>query len=501
MNQTNEELLQDVAQRLQALGEAVDERRIRGLVNTCLAELLEGDEGFARKMRFGRAPEKLVGTRYARWGLSVADIEFAYDILTAAQRVGRSRGPSEELQRTMAAISQAYYAGQEELRHADERALDEYFARRISPTWLSPEDRELYARGAWAETEAYQRARRAMDTAESGYGSQLVGVQYVAELWEAARAESRIFGLLDMFQMTGPSAYLPVEADLPEMLFVAESTASNASNYGTSKSGSQRVLVSAKKFIIHQMWSGEMEEDSIIPFVPFIRRQAQLSLAHYSDSAVLNGDTTNAATGNINLDDADPADTKHYLAFDGLRHAALVDNTGNAVNHSSAVINYDAVLGLRTKMLDATYLMDWGHPTNPEDLAYICDPETGDKITLLDETLTVDKYGALAAVVAGEVAKIGRHPLVTSMAMSKTEADGKVSTTGGNNTLGQVAAFNRRAFKIGWRRRVQVETERLPATDQTRIVHSLRIGMGRYSPTGAASGIEAAAVLYAISLA
>ena len=38
------------------------------------------------------------------------------------------------------------------------------------------------------------------------------------------------------------------------------------------------MAVSAAKFVIHQMWSGEMEEDSIIPFVPFLRAQAAASV-------------------------------------------------------------------------------------------------------------------------------------------------------------------------------------------------------------------------------
>ena len=121
---------------------------------------------------------------------------------------------------------------------------------------------------------AYQRAIRAMDTAETGFGLQLVGAQYVGELWEQARQESLVFNLLNSFEMTAPVAYLPVAAALPEMLFVGESTANNSSNYATVKSGSNRVAVSAAKFVIHQMWSGEMEEDSIIPFVPFLRAQA-----------------------------------------------------------------------------------------------------------------------------------------------------------------------------------------------------------------------------------
>jgi len=65
-----------------------------------------------------------------------------------------------------------------------------------------------------------------------------------------------------------------------------------------------------------------------------------------------------------------------------------------------------------------------------------------------------------------------------------------VSNTGANNTKGQVVAFNRRGCVLGWRRMVQLETERLPATDQTRIVYSLRNGFGRFTPTGAASGIK-----------
>lgn len=495
----SEELIQEITDRLNAIQEGqLSEERIREIVTESLPGLLEGNEEFVRRMRFGQGgSERLVGSQYARWGLSVADVEFAYHILTEAQRIGVSkRGPSQELRNTFRAISEAYFLPGEQAREMDERALEEYFRYHVSPSWLSAEDAEAYRRGAWAETGAYQAARRAMDTAESGYGSQLVGVQYVADLWEAVRTESRVFALIDTFEMTAPSAYLPVEADLPEMLFVSENTGATSSAYGTAKTGSNRVSVSAKKFIIHQVWSGEMEEDSIIPFIPFLRRQAMLSLAHYSDSVVVNGDTTNAGTGNINLDDADPADTKHYLAFDGIRHACLVDNTDNQEDLSGADITFAKLKGQQKRMLDRDYLMDWGHPTRPDDLVYVTDPEMADKIALLDEVITVDKFGPQATVLTGQVARIGNHPLISSIAMSLTEADGFVSTTGSNNTLGGSLAFNRRGFKIGWRRRVKLETERLPGRDQTRLIYSLRLGFGRFSPTGAASGIEAADLVF-----
>jgi len=502
MTDNFETLMKGINERLDALGQSMNETQLRKLVSEQFS-LLVNDTEFQRKMRFGNDGEaKLLGTKYARWGLSLADIEFLFDLqesLRGQRKVssGTYEGPSETLRKTFGAISQAYYLPEEQVREMDRRALDDMFPR-IPLAWFKGGDRALAAKGAWELTGAYQNAVRAMDTAETGYGLQLIGAQYVGDLWEAAARESRIFGLLDSFEMQAPTAYLPVEVDFPEMLWVSESTANNSSNYGSTKTGSNRVQVDAKKFVIHQMWSGEMEEDSILPFVSFLRRQAMLSVGFYGDSLVLNGDTTNAGTGNINLDDADPADTKHYLALDGIRHAGLVDNTGNSKS-LGAGISLNALRDVKGRMMDATNKVDWGHPNDPNDLVFIADPETADRVALLDE-LIVSYQQQGKAIFNGEVARALGHPVIGSMAVSKTEADGKVSTTAGNNTLGQLATINRRGFKVGWRRRIKTETERIPATDQTRIVHSLRLGLGRFTPTGAASGIEAADVIYNITL-
>lgn len=502
-----EALVKDIHDQMEALGARVSTQTLETTIKGLIQEMLNDDPDLARKMRFGGPQEDgaLVGTKYARFGLTVADVEFLYDLRQSIEGQKRVTGvgvygkPSEELTRAFNAITSGLYLSEDEVRKLDKKAIDELFPR-VPKRELNLIDRDILRRGGqWQDTTLYQRYIRAMDTAESGYGSQLIGAQYVGELWDAPRRLGRVFPLIETFEMTDPTAYLPVEADLPEMLFVAESTANNSSNYSTVKTGSNRVTVTAKKFVIHQMWSGEMEEDSIIPFIPFLRRQLAKAIAHYADSAVLNGDTTNAGTGNINLDDADPADTKHYLAFDGIRHAGLVDNTGNSADLAGP-ISLSALNAARGRMVDSTYLMDWGHPTDANDLVYLADPATADKMALLDEVLTVDKYGPKATVLNGELMRVLGHPVVSTIAMSKTEADGKVSTTGSNNTKGQIVTFNRRGFVAGWRRRVQLETERLPASDQTRLVASLRMGLGRFSPTGAASGIEAADVIYNISL-
>jgi hypothetical protein len=151
-------------------------------------------------------------------------------------------------------------------------------------------------------------------------------------------------------------------------------------------------------------------------------------------------------------------------------------------------------------MFDATYFHDWGHPTDASDLIYVADPATADAISALDPVLNARIYNGGRDLLAGQVASILGYPVISSAAVSKTEADGKVSTTPGNNTKGQVVTFNKRGFVVGWRRRVKLEVERIPSTDQTRIVASLRLGFGRFSPTGAASGIESADVIYNVTV-
>ena len=491
----NPELLTEINTRLAALGESVSEERLKNLVNTQL-QLLLSDNTFARKMRFAQPDAKLSGSKYARWGITMQDIEWLYDVQMALRgqpqtkegsATGFFTGPSTELQNAFKVISDAYYLPEDEVKKIDQRAIDDLFPR-IPLAVFRGADRDLAKRGAWQETQAYQAAMQAiygggfgegargtneMDTAQSGFGSQLIGAQYVADLWAAARQESRVFGLIDTFEMTSPTAYLPVEVNFPEMLYVSE-TATDlpyANLYAFSKTGSQRVQANAKKFIINQLWSGEMEEDSIIPFVPFIRRQAQLALGYYSDSLVVNGDTVTAGTANINSDDAAPTSTKHYLAADGIRKVGLVDNTANSKDLAGP-ITLAALNDVAGRMIDTTNLADWGHPNDPSDLAHLCDPVTADKIGLMDEMVVWKQYNK-QTLLNGQIGDILGRPIISTIAIPRTDTDGKYTTTSPttNNTKGTVATFNRRGIKAGWRRRVKMETVRIVGTDQTHLIY------------------------------
>lgn len=453
MTQNIDTVTRDILDKVTALTGTLSDQQ-RAQVKQIIEDTV--DERVAAKLedsKYKPAPEPgsvLAGTRYARLGLSEIDVQMAHGILSHARQIGISRnGPSEELANVVGAI--------QERVAADDKVHE-----------------------------------RAMDTSDT---TAVIGVQYVSEIWRASMQDAIVAPLLRSFPMKAKQAYIPVFGAPPVPVAYDESTADDSADYDAQDMPFARVLTTAYKFGLHQKWSGEIEEESIIPFVSVIRERQQASLAIFTDDQVVNADTTIAATGNINSDDAQLASNDYRVKFDGIRKVALVDNTANKTD-ASGTLTYAKITGLRTLCVDRARKVAWGHPGNPREFVFLVNPEGYESVGNLTELLTVDKYGQNATVLSGEVASIGRNPLLVTMAMPATEADGKVSATAGNNTKNQILGFNVNAASLGYLRQITVETYRVPQRDQNGIILFYRVGLARYSPTGAASAAEWAAALY-----
>ena len=320
------------------------------------------------------------------------------------------------------------------------------------------------------ERDSSGRYLRAMDSAETGYGLELIGAQYVRDLWAAARNMDSLVGDIRTIPMTDPTTYIPIDGDLPEMLFVGENTSASASAYTTSKTASSRRTLTAKKFTIQQVWSAELDEDSIIAFTPFLREKLAMSAAMHLGSAYYNGDDTNAGTGNINTDDADPTDTKHYLAWDGIRHYWIVDATGQGKSMAATLDPHEIDVargklnGGDDDVDNAIKNINWG--LNARDLRLVADWDTYMAMLDIDDVRTVDKYGPQATVLTGELASYRGIPIISPAYASKTEADFKASTTEASNTKGQITVFAPAGWIGGVRREVQLFFDRIQRTDQ-----------------------------------
>jgi len=508
-----DELLQSVAEKVGGLLEGenpiVRRSEIREFVEEIINDMTEDEASeFTRKFRaIGDAGETLAPSKFGRMGASVEDVEMAYAWLRAwRDKNGNAAEISDDLRNAFKSIASEVDGDATEF---DKEELKRSFANMPS-YWYATAD-ELARNVHFEETAAYRRGYSALTRSEphhtgsEGFGAELVGVQYANTAWMANRREDVIFPLISSFQMTAPTAFFPVEADLPEMYHVPERTTHEPQTpYPLSRTGSNHVQVDAHKFSITQVWSGEMVEDSLIPIIPFYRRQLAKSLQLYRDSIFLNGDSTIAATGNINSTDAAPftsADgNKHYLAIDGIRHASLVDTVSQSRNHGGDPITLEALFRLKALLIDRAenWVHDWSNPASPNDLVYIVNSELAHLLTLIPEFITVEKYGARATVLTGEIGMIGRHRVLVTPMLGLTTADGHISATAANNTKHQALLMNRNGLVTGVRRRITVEMSRTPRRDQTEMITFTRLGFGRFSPTGKADHIKHQAMLYNI---
>ena len=335
---------------------------------------------------------------------------------------------------------------------------------------------------------------RASDTAESGNGLEYIGQEFVRDLWTAVRTMDPLVQRVRTIPQTDATTTLPTDGALPEMLFVSESTADAATAYTVSDPTTAKRDLAAKKFTIQQIWSAELNEDSIIAWTPFIRSQLDESVAQHLGSAMYNGDTTNAGTGNINSDDADPADTKHYLAWDGMRHFHLVDDTTQSINQAGPITRA-SLLQARARLainsaddIDAAVgNINWGR--DAAEMLYIADWDTVLTMHDLEGFRTVDEYGAQATVVTGELGRANGVPVVAPGYASRTEADGKASGTAANNVRGQLTATNPAGWVRGVRRGTEMFFDRIQRTDQFLMELYLRNSFNRFGGS-VASGIR-----------
>lgn len=308
---------------------------------------------------------------------------------------------------------------------------------------------------------------KAMDSTTGGSGDELVPTLLAAELWPEFYLMSKILpafgGLLPM-----PSDPWDIPLWSTFTWYKGtQNTATTASNPTTAKS-----TMTTTELLAEVDWSYTLDEDSIIAMMPSLRAELVRSGAEKMDAFMLNADATNTGTGNINLDDADPPDTSYYLSAgqDGLRHQWLVDNTAMGVNAGGdALADGD--------ILDAMALMG-KYAVTPSDTVMIADVSTYiNGLLNLDGVQTLDKYGPAAVLLSGELAKYRGIPIIVSESAPLTEADGKVSTTPGNNTLGQLTIANRLAWKAGTRRDLLIEVDRDIQKRQMIMVASFRLAV------------------------
>lgn len=283
----------------------------------------------------------------------------------------------------------------------------------------------------------------------TGIGAELVPDGLATDIWQDFFLESRVLGLMKPVMMPSDGFTLPT-IGTAEWRKGASGQATGSTDITT---GGPTLTVT--KLMAEVDWPYELAEDAVVAMMPLVRGELSRSGAEQMDGFALNADGTQAATGNINLDDAMPSSDVYYLSNgqDGIRHQYLVDNahatTGQIVNAGGDALTDTDMEDMLAKM--GKYGID------PLSSVIVTDPRTYLRMRGLDDVKTLDKYGDRATVLTGELGNYMGVPLVISASHPLAEADGKVSATAANNTLGGVSAFNRNMWAQGFLRQLMIE--------------------------------------------
>ncbi|GEM_PF-2716687 len=184
--------------------------------------------------------------------------------------------------------------------------------------------------------------------------------------------------------------------------------------------------LTAKPFKGMYKWTDETDMFTVVEMLPLLRQALYLGLSAAIENSLINGDTAIA-----------PPDVRSFWM--GFRKIAL-DASLSADLSTFNITNFRA---LRQK------LAKWG--IKPSDLLIVAEENIAYYNFLNDANfLTIDKVGAKATVLTGQIGIYDGIPVKTSSLYPLTNATGQVDAVPANNTKGSFIIINKRPFAVGF---------------------------------------------------
>jgi hypothetical protein len=321
----------------------------------------------------------------------------------------------------------------------------------------------------------------------SSYGTEWVGTAYSAMIWEKIRADCRVAAMIpsDVIPDGYSSMYWPLESTDLSFYKVPEATAGDATLHvpaatvASSKLGTAQKQITVGKLGARGVYSGEMEEDSLIRFAPQLRTQLQKTGTEYLESLIIDGDTETTVATNINIIDGatgTPAATDWFLLTNGFRKLALVTNAANSRSAGGSLVIEDYAQTLKLMGTAGIAAAD------PSQLAFVVDGNVHYANMLLPEVKTKDVNSA-ATVENGFVTRFFGVPVMPSWQMHRqsakrmTNAAGKITSSDGGNLYGEIIAVRWDQWKQAYKRRMTLTTTYVANADVYEIVALMRWGL------------------------
>lgn len=337
----------------------------------------------------------------------------------------------------------------------------------------------------------------------SSYGDDWVGVAYSNALWESIRVGSWVVSRLSAIEVPQgtESINLPLESGDPTFYKVAENTTYDSTmKYPVPTVTSSQVGTSKKSLTLSKMgarvlWTGELQERSLIPFANQLRMQLNEAGQEQLEGAIIDGDTTTTAATNINdiAATGSQGGTELYLLFDGFRHSPIATTTANSRSGAGGLTAED--------YLETVKLMGSAgiNALDNSKVTFIVDPLTWYATSALPEVKTRDVHSR-ATLENGLVTGLWGYEIKASANICRSSAS-RLSNSSGkvdqdvttNNLYGSILAVRWDQWKFGFQRRMSMETTRFAASDTTEIVMFATVGLAQRDT-------EASAITYYVGV-
>lgn len=297
-----------------------------------------------------------------------------------------------------------------------------------------------------------------LTSSSAGYGDEFVPTDLSAEL------QRRLYLASDLY-----AAMVAQEIDMPTADYTFPITTTRASYYletteGTdatgSKLGTGGVTLNSRKIMACVPFSYELQEDSIVPILPWIEQTLAEGAAATLESMIINGDTTATHMDS----DTELVAKAPERAWKGLRKLALAV-AGLKVDLATGGISAANVRSLKKA------LGKYGSDT--KNLILLVGVKGYNDLLGISEVLTAEKAGPSATILTGKLASIYNIPIIASEAARENlNASGVFDNS--TTTKGSVVMFNKRGFLLGRRREFMLETEPNRKGQTIDVIASLR---------------------------
>lgn len=294
--------------------------------------------------------------------------------------------------------------------------------------------------------------RKAMDTQTAQEGWEWIPTQFSRDIIERVKLALKVAALFGRFPMPSATFRFPAQGADAVAYMTPESLVDEATKIQASTPRTRRVTFDAVKLAARVLFSEEMEEDSIVPVLPYIKDRLVEALAIAEEQATVNGDLLPGPHQDIDV--VSPLDAR--WGWNGLRWWAR--NCGGGAQVNLGTFNTANLRRIRRVM--GVYGVD------PSRLAWVTGICGYNFMMNNLDVLTVDRYGPQATILKGELAKFDGVPIIVSeYVRDDLDATGVYSGAGNVRTI--IILVYKTAFLFGDRRRVTLKTKEDIETDQT----------------------------------